>query len=316
MSKDESDQFEVVSNSSASVYERMAQMAVRPTRGTDFSSMSREDKLALLRAILAQGIHGISFSPYLDGQRPGIHISEQQIRDRLSIIQPYTRWIRSFSCIEGNQETARIAHEMGLKTMVGVDLGEDLDENEQGLANGIAVAQAGHADIFVVGNENLLREDLSEQQLLDYIRRAREAVPDHVPVSFVDAYFLFENHPAVAEAVDVLLVNCYPFWESCAAEYALLYMKEMYRRAQVAANGKPVIISETGWPSTGSPFGAAVPSWDNALEYFIRTYQWAEEDGIEIFYFSSFDEAWKVGAEGDVGAYWGLWDKDGKLKYV
>ena len=42
----------------------------------------------------------------------------------------------------------------------------------------------------------------------------------------------------------------------------------------------------------------------------------AKEEGIEIFYFSSFDEDWKVGAEGDVGAYWGLWDKDGKLKYA
>ena len=31
---------------------------------------------------------------------------------------------------------------------------------------------------------------------------------------------------------------------------------------------------------------------------------------------SRFDEAWKVDAEGDVGAYWGLWDKDGNLKYV
>jgi exo-beta-1,3-glucanase (GH17 family) len=200
---------------------------------------------------------------------------------------------------------------MGLKTMVGVDLGEDLDENEAGLANGIVVAQAGHADIFVVGNENLLRE----QQLLEYIRRAKEAVPD-VPVSFVDAYFLFENHPAVAEAVDILLVNCYPYWESCALEYSLVYMKEMYRRAQRVANGKPVIISETGWPTTGTPFGSAVPSFDNALQYFINTYQWADAQGIEIFYFSSFDESWKVGAEGDVGAYWGLWDKDGKLKYA
>jgi len=27
------------------------------------------------------------------------------------------------------------------------------------------------------------------------------------------------------------------------------------------------------------------------------------------------DESWKVGAEGDVGAYWGLWDKDGQPKY-
>lgn len=315
MSRDDADQFDVASRSTRSVYERMAQLAVRPLRGADFSGMSRADKAALLQSILQHKIHGISFSPYLDGQRPGTEISAEQIRARLAIIQPYTRWIRSFSCIEGNQEIPRIAHEMGLKTMVGVDLGEDLDENEQGLANGIAVAQAGHADIFVVGNENMLRQDLSEQQLLDYIRRARQALPN-VPVSFVDAYFLFENHPAIAEAVDVLLVNCYPYWESCAAEYALIYMKEMYRRAQAVAGGKRVIISETGWPSQGTPFGAAVPSWDNALEYFIRTYQWAEQDGIEIFYFSSFDEAWKVGAEGDVGAYWGLWDKDGNLKYA
>lgn len=315
MSKNDNDSYEVHSRSSANVYERAAELQVSPIRGIDFSHLSQADKLALLQQILKRRIHGISFSPYLDGQSPGIHISEQQIRERLAIIQPYTRWIRSFSCIDGNQETPRIAHEMGLKTMVGVDLGEDLEENEVGLANGIAVAQAGHADIFVVGNENLLRQDLTERQLLEYIGRAKEAVPD-VPVSFVDAYFLFENHPAVAEAVDVLLVNCYPFWESCALEYSLVYMKEMYRRAQRVANGKPVIISETGWPTTGTPFGSAVPSYDNALEYFINTCQWADEEGIEIFYFSSFDESWKVGAEGDVGAYWGLWDKDGNLKYV
>jgi glucan 1,3-beta-glucosidase len=51
------------------------------------------------------------------------------------------------------------------------------------------------------------------------------------------------------------------------------------------------------------------------MKYFIDAFRWAEEDGIEIFYFSSFDEAWKVAAEGDVGAYWGLWDKDGNPKY-
>lgn len=315
MSKEDNDSFAVSSRSSANAYERAYEYQLKPIRGIDFSAMSGADKIALFRQILERRIHGISFSPYLDGQSPGVDISEQQIRQRLSIIQPYTRWIRSFSCIEGNQEIPRIAHELGLQTMVGVDLGEDLEENEIGFANGIEVARAGHADIFVVGNENLLRQDLDEQLLLEYIHRAKAAVPD-VPVSFVDAYFLFENHPAVAEAVDVLLVNCYPFWESCAAEYALPYMKEMYRRAQVVAGGKKVIISETGWPSRGSPFGSAVPSCDNALEYFIRTCQWAEAEEIEIFYFSSFDESWKVGAEGDVGAYWGLWDKDGNLKYV
>ncbi len=283
--------------------------------GTDFSAMSWADKVELFRGILRHKIHGLSFSPYVAGQSPGIEVGESQIRARLGIIQPYTHWIRTFSCIEGNQETPRIAHELGLKTMVGVGLGEDHAANERELANGIEVARAGHADILAIGNEVMLREDLSEDELIDYIERAKSAVPS-VPVGTVDAYFLFENHPRVAQACDLLLVNCYPFWESCPAEYALLYMKEMFRRAQAVADGKKVIISETGWPSVGSPFGDAVPSYDHALEYFIRTYQWAHEDGIEIFYFSSFDESWKVGDEGDVGAYWGLWDEDGNLKYA
>ncbi len=276
--------------------------------------MSRADKAKLLRQILEQKIHGLSFSPYLEGQSPGTEIGASQIRERLSIIQPYTHWIRTFSCVEGHQQTPGIAREAGLKTMVGIGLSEHLDINEAEIQNGIEVARAGHADILAVGNEVMLRQDLTEDQLIDYIERVQDAAPD-IPVGTVDAYFLFENHPRVAAACDLLLVNCYPFWESCPAEYALLYMKEMYRRAQAVSDGKKVIISETGWPTVGSPFGGAVPSYDNALEYFIRTYQWAHEDGIEIFYFSSFDEAWKVGAEGDVGAYWGLWDKDGKLKY-
>ncbi|MEM7435368.1 MAG: glycosyl hydrolase family 17 protein [Myxococcota bacterium] len=277
--------------------------------------MSRADKIALLRQILEEKIHGISFSPYVDGQSPGADITEGQIQSRLDIIKPYTHWIRTFSCIEGNEAIPRIAHDNGLKTMVGIGLSEHLDINETEFQNGVDIARAGHADILAVGNEVMLREDLSEDQLVGYIERAKEAVPG-IPVGTVDAYFLFENYPRVAAACDTLLVNCYPFWESCPAEYALLYMKEMYRRAQNVANGKKVIISETGWPSQGTPFGAAVPSYDSALEYFIRTYQWAYEDGIEIFYFSSFDESWKVGAEGDVGAYWGLWDAQGNLKYV
>ena len=318
MSKNDIDSFTVNSRSSGALYERRAEYLASGAQGVlgaDFSSMSRADKIALLQAILKQKIHGISFSPYVDGQSPGTEISEAQIRERLAIIQPYTHWIRSFSCIEGNQEIPRIAHENGLKTMVGVGLSEDKEANEVELANALEIARAGHVDILAVGNEIMLRGDLTEDELIDYIHRAQAAVPD-IPVSYVDAYFLFENHPRIAEACDLLLVNCYPFWESCAAEYALLYMKEMYRRALKVANGKPVIISETGWPTVGTAFGAAVPSYENALEYFIKTYQWAEEDDIDIFYFSSFDESWKVGDEGDVGAYWGLWDKDGQLKYV
>lgn len=283
--------------------------------GTDFSAASTVELVSVFSKILGQKIHGITFSPYTEGQGPGTQIGEQQIRERLQVIRPYINWVRSFSCTEGNEQIPRIAVENGLKTMVGVWLDDDRENNERELAGAIEVARAGHADILAVGNEVLLRGDLPEDELVDYINHAKRAVPD-VDVGYVDAYFKFVDHPRVTEACDVILANCYPFWESCPAEYSLLYMKDMYRRAVQAASGKKVIISETGWPDTGTPEGGAVPSVENALKYFINTYQWAEEEGIEVFYFSSFDETWKVDKEGDVGAYWGLWDKDGNLKYV
>lgn len=90
----------------------------------------------------------------------------------------------------------------------------------------------------------------------------------------------------------------------------------MYYQAVKASQGKRVIITETGWPSDGEPMDEAIPSKMNALKYFINTQMWAIDHGIELFYFSSFDETWKISAEGSVGAYWGIWDKKENLKFV
>ena len=98
-------------------------------------------------------------------------------------------------------------------------------------------------------------------------------------------------------------------------EYSLLHMKQMFAQAFGAGNGKKVIITETGWPSQGGGLGSALASEENAMKYFINSQVWSAKDDIEIFYFSSFDESWKVGPEGDVGAYWGLWDKHENLKF-
>jgi len=282
--------------------------------GIDFSSMTHAERISQLEGILDNKIHGFSYSPYMDGQQPGDEISEAQIEARLKIIQPYTRWIRTFSCTEGHQHTPRIAHQHKLQTMVGICLSDDKEKNEIELENGIEIAQQGYADILAVGNEVLLRGDLSESELLAYIDRVKQAAPD-VPVCYVDAYYLFEKHPRLVDACDVISINCYPFWEYCPVDYALLYMKDMYRRTLNVAKGKEIVISETGWPSAGDACGDAVPSYESAMRYFMNTYLWAEQESIEIFYFSSFDESWKKGDEGDVGAYWGLWDRDGNFKY-
>ena len=282
--------------------------------GIDVSALSIDDLRVLVREILDGKIHGISFSPYVEGQGPGTSLGEAQIRERLQVIQPHVHWVRTFSCSDGNELIPQVAHQEGLKTIVGAWLDDDRETNETELANAIDIANRGHANVLAVGNEVLLRGELTEQELIDYIGRAKEAAPG-VDVGYVDAYFEFEAHPQLTAACDVVLANCYPFWEGCPAEHALLYMKEMYRCAVRAAGDRKVIISETGWPNVGTPTDGALPSFENAIKYFIDTHRWAEESDIDVFWFSSFDESWKIGAEGDVGAFWGLWDKDGRPKY-
>lgn len=276
------------------------------------------DRAALTRSlwdILNDKIHGIAFSAVMDGQTNKSHVSEAQIRERLNIIQDHTNWIRTFSCTTGNDAVPAIAHEYGLKTMVGAWIDDDLEYNEIELENALKLTAKSHVDILAIGNEVLLRDEMSEDELIAYIERAKAAAGG-VPVGYVDAYFQFEDHPRLADVCDVILVNCYPFWEECPLEHALVYMKDMYHRAQRVANGKPVVIAETGWPTRGTPFGAAVPSEEAALRYFIETYNWAAQEDVEIFYFAAFDEAWKVDKEGDVGAFWGLWNSDGSPKFV
>lgn len=282
--------------------------------GTDYSGKSPEQIQSLFRQILEGGMHGLCYSAYEEGQKPGDILTVEQIRQRMKIIAPYTKWVRSFSCIEGNELVPKVAREFGIKTLVGAWLGKDEDLNEQEIASLIQLSKEGYVDIAAVGNEVLYRKDMSEEALLDYIHRVKNAIPE-VPTGYVDAYYEFSACPKITDACDVILSNCYPFWEGCHIDYSLVYMKQMYQQAVQAANGKKVIITETGWPSQGKNLDGAEPSAENAMKYFINTQQWSREEGIDIFYFASFDESWKVGAEGDVGAYWGLWDMHQNLKF-
>jgi exo-beta-1,3-glucanase (GH17 family) len=232
----------------------------------------------------------------------------------MEIIKPYTKWVRSFSCIEGNENIPRIAHKKGLKTLVGAWLGDDLEMNEEEIESLIALAKEGCVDVAAVGNEVMYRKELTEEQLIEYINRVKEALPG-IPVGYVDAYYEFSHRPRITEACDVILANCYPYWEGCPLEYSLNHMKEMFRQAVDAGKGKKVIITETGWPSEGGSLKGAIASQENAMKYFINAQAWSSKEDIDMFYFSSFDESWKTGSEGNVGAYWGLWDKDEKLKF-
>jgi glucan 1,3-beta-glucosidase len=280
----------------------------------DFSTLNNEELTSLWRKTLDNGMHGICFSMYEDEQKPGDIISIEQVERRIKILKPYAKWVRSFSCIEGNEHVPRIAKKHGMKTLVGAWLGDDLELNEREIEALIAMAKEGLVDVAAVGNEVMYRKDLTEDQLLAYIQRVKDALPN-IPIGYVDAYYEFSHRPKITEICDVILTNCYPYWEGCPIEYSLPHAQSMFESAKNAGNGKRVIITETGWPSEGGSLKGAIANNENAIKYFIEIENWCNQNKIENFYFASFDESWKVGPEGDVGAYWGLWDKNEKLKF-
>lgn len=289
---------------------------LRVKNGINFEGKSAAEMEALFAQTLQNGMHGLCFSPYSEHQAPGDNVSAPQIRRRMEVVAPHTRWIRSFACTQGHEEIPKVAKEHGLRTLVGAWISDDKLRNEAEIETLVRLAKAGLVDIAAVGNEVLQRNELSEQEVVSYLRRVRALLPAHIPVGYVDAYYHFIEKPSLIEASDLVLINCYPFWEEAENEHALYYLERMVELTTQAAAGKKVVVAETGWPSAGKQATEGRYSAANAIKYFVNVQQWSRAKEVEVFYFSSFDEPWKTTTEGEVGAQWGIWDTHEMPKFV
>ena len=263
-------------------------------------------------------VYGLNFSPYVgSGQDPntGSSVSSTQITSLLTSLRGYTQWIRTFGTQNGLENVPAIARQMGFKTAIGAYIGSDVNVNNSQIANLVAAAKMGNVDVAIVGNEVLLNNLLSEGQVIAYIQAVKSQVPASVQVTYADTWNTIVAHPKVIAAVDVVAVNIYPFYENIPIAQALSALQADYAKSVQAANGKPVIITETGWPSSGSPPSfspAAVPSSANAVAYFSAAETWARSLNLPLFYFEAYDEPWKA-KYGDYPS-WGIWDTNGNLK--
>jgi exo-beta-1,3-glucanase (GH17 family) len=262
-------------------------------------------------------LYGLNFSPNfgaLEADAPASYELEQWLR----IVAPYTDWIRTFDPGKRMEKAAEIAHSLNLKAAVGAWLGkernaEEQQANERSVAQLIALGRQNQVDLAIVGSEVLLRGDLPPEQLLAYIRQVKAALPN-IPVTTADTYDHLLEHPEILESIDIVFMNHYAYWESIPVEQAVPALRSAYQDLSHAAQGKPVIISESGWPSCGDTRGEAVASVENAKFYLLEFLAWARATQVKYFYFEAFDEPWKAAIEGQQGACWGLWDQNGSLK--
>jgi exo-beta-1,3-glucanase (GH17 family) len=265
----------------------------------------------------------INYSPYTGGISPERNdsVSLRHMRGHLDILKPYAHTLRLFGVSGELEKFYRPAkRDYGFRIIAGCWFDRNYSERQiyNELDTLIKLANNGYIDIAVVGSELLFRRDVTAGKLIGYIEYVRAGIKDEtIPVTTSDTAMAWINNPALIDICDVILVTIYPFFSEVPVEHAADALKATYAEILAIAGDKPVIISETGWPTAGSPEGAAVPSPENAARYFKDVYEWSRPEGVEVIFFSAFDEAWKrEGRNRDIGMHWGHFYEDGTKKEV
>jgi exo-beta-1,3-glucanase (GH17 family)/cellulose synthase/poly-beta-1,6-N-acetylglucosamine synthase-like glycosyltransferase len=254
-------------------------------------------------------VQGMAFSPFQAGQDPVVQVlpTEEQIETDLRLLAGKVTAIRTYSTLKSLGRIPELAARHDIKVALGAWLDRQLETNELEVAAAIELANK-HANIIrlVIGNETILRGDLTVAQLAQQLDRVREAVRQ--PVSTAEPWHVWIKHPELVEHVDYLAVHMLPYWEGIPAERAIDYIAERMDELRRAYPDKPIVIAEAGWPSDGRTRESAVASTSNQAMFLRRFLQRARQEGYIYYLMEAFDQPWKTRYEGAVGAYWGIYD--------
>ena len=161
----------------------------------------------------AKPLDYICYSPYRDGQAPGgASPTEAQIRADLALISPLAKGIRTYTVAGINARVPDLARAAGLEVYLGAWIGTDDAANLAEVDSLIALAKTGNPAIkgLIVGNEVLLRGDATEERLLAYLKRVRDAGIG-IPITTADIYQDLVSHAAaLAPAMRIPIGRAWP----------------------------------------------------------------------------------------------------------
>ncbi|MBI5557237.1 MAG: glycosyltransferase [Deltaproteobacteria bacterium] len=255
-------------------------------------------------------IQGFSFSPMREGQSPIEHIlpSEEEIDADLALLADKTHAVRTYTMEGTLASIPALARKHRLNVTLGAWIDGNPEKNEAEIEKLIEVARQNYRNVVrvIVGNEAILRGDLTVAELGVYLDRVREALD--VPVGTAETWDVWLAHKDLAQHVDFVAVNMLPYWEGVHVDRAVDYVVDHVNLLKNLFPDKPLIVSEIGWPSNGRTRHAAVASPASEATFLRRFLARATQEHYIYYVIEAFDQPWKKTSEGAVGAYWGVYD--------
>ncbi|PWC62540.1 glycosyl transferase [Azospirillum sp. TSH7] len=263
-------------------------------------------------------IESVSYSPSGRSYDPNHQpiVPRKDIEKDMTAIAGFADGVRTYSTLGSQGEVPEIAVSKGLDVTLGIWLSKDKVRNEREVMHGIALAKEFRGiKRIVVGNETLLRAELTDAELAGYIKRVRAAVPASIKVGTADVWSEMVKADATVKASDFMGVHVLPYWEGVPVSDALTWIRDRLDTVRKAHPGKPLFVGEVGWPSGGENFHDAYPT-PEAQAAVVRGFA-AEANALGIHYnvVEAFDGIWKSTIEGSPGPTWGVLDADRQPKW-
>ena len=261
-----------------------------------------------------------SYTPFDKDQSPfdvPFKLRPERMDADLALLATRFECIRTYSQA-GLEALPELARKHGLKLMIGAWVNSNPVDTAKEVDLLIASANA-NPDVVtsvIVGNEALLRKEITATQLVKLIEKVKSQIQQ--PVTYADVWEFWLQHPEMAPAVDFLTIHLLPYWEDDPAgiDQALRHVGDIRQTFGNRFAPKDVMIGETGWPSEGRQRETAVPSRVNEAKFIRGFVAMAEANGWHYNLIEAFDQPWKRASEGAVGGYWGLFDADRQDKGI
>src|SRR3984957_11042089 len=255
----------------------------------------------------------VSYAPFRDAQTPLLQttqIAPEQIAEDLAQLAKISDCVRTYSIENGLDQVPALAAKVGLKVIQGIWLGSNRLKNLAQISTAVQLAKdyPGVISALVVGNEVLLRGEMTTADLAAIIRSVKSQVA--VPVTYADVWEYWLRNREVYDAVDFVTIHILPYWEDVPvrAKFAASHVDAIRKRMAVAFPTKEILVGETGWPSEGRMREGALPSRTNQARVVSEILDLAKRENFRVNLIEAYDQPWKRQLEGTVGGYWGLFD--------
>ncbi|CAK4664522.1 unnamed protein product [Aphanomyces euteiches] len=214
---------------------------------------------------------------------------DSQINQHFKTIRQLFSGVRTFQT-HGSRNAIDSAADAGLKIYAGVWIRTDensINADMQAVVDGVKRNPKIVKGVYV-GNEELAN-GIDQQTVINRVKQMKQKLSDAgygwIPVGSVQVDGDWFGAPDLAAACDIIGANIHPELDDESLGELDTRWKALYNKF-----GSKVVLTETGWPTSGGDYGGHKPGMSMTKSFYSQFQNWARNNGGDMPSFFIFND--------------------------